>query len=134
MTMTSKNFASVLLVICLCLIVAMVAYSGGGVRHLGSPNALLLLAALSFPFLVLWAAAKWAQGKAVPRAAIALSITFILLDAMVIIGPGSGLGDTSSSIVVAIVASLEMILPLTMVVCAIVSCARGDDKRSNTSS
>lgn len=129
--MTIKNYAALVLVSGVCLALGLVALADGGIRHLFSTEPLITVFAISLPFFVLWAAANGAKGTAVPRWAIAISIAFILLDATVYVGLKLELSDSSSSIVIGAIASLEMILSLLMVVCAVVSCARGESGESN---
>jgi len=122
--MKIEGINSVLLAVCLGFVLWLVAHVDGGFQQLGSTNALILIFALSFPFLVLWAAARGAKGKIIPRVTIVISIAFILFDTMINIGPGSRLSETVASILMAAIASLEVILPLSMVGFALVSRAR----------
>jgi len=128
--MKIKSYATLVLATGICLALGLVALADGGIRHLFSTEALITVFAISLPFFILWAAANGAKGTAVPRSAIAISIAFILLDAAVYVSPGLKLSDYGS-IVIGAIASLEMILSLTMVVCAVVSCARWESGESN---
>ena len=129
-SMTIKSYAALVLVSGVCLALGLVALADGGILHLFSTEALITVFAISLPFFILWAAANGAKGTAVPRWAITISITFILLDAAIYFSPDLKIGDYGS-IVIGAIASLEMILSLLMVVCAVVSCARGESGESN---
>lgn len=127
--MTIKKFAFIILALSLCLVLTAVAYTHGGVRHLTDVNALIMIVGLSFPFAVLWGAGYGAKGTIVPLVTIAVSIIFILLDISMYIGPLSRLDGSARSIVIAMLASLQIMLPLIMVGCAIVSCANRDGNK-----
>jgi len=129
--MTIKSYATLVLATGICLALGLVALADGGILHLFSTEALITVFAISLPFFILWAAANGAKGTEVPRSAIVISIAFILLDAAVYVGLKLELSDSSSSIVIGAIASLEMSLSLLMVVCAVVSCARGESGKSN---
>jgi len=129
--MTIKSYTTQVLATGICLALGLVALADGGIRHLFSIEALITVFAISLPFFILWAAANGAKGTAVARSAIAISIAFILLDAAVYVGLKSELSDSTSSIGIGAIATLEMVLSLMMVVCAVVSCARGESGESN---
>ena len=130
-SMTIKSYTTLVLATGVCLALGLVALADGGIRHLFSTKALITVFAISLPFFILWAAANGAKGTAVAWSAIAISITFILLDAAVYVGLKSELSDSTSSVGIGAIASMEMILSLMMVVCALMSCASGESGESN---
>lgn len=128
--MSIKKITFFILVLSLCLILTAVAYTHGGFRHLTDVNALIWIAGLSFPFAVLWGAGYGAKGTIVPMATMVISIVFILLDISMYIGPLSRLEGSARSIVMAMLASLQIMLPLIMVGCALISRARAENSPS----
>jgi hypothetical protein len=129
--MKIEGATSILLAVCVGFVLWLVAHVDGGFQQLTSTNALILIFALSFPFIVLWAAANGAKGKIIPRVTIVISIAFILFDTMINIGPGSRLSESVASVVMAAIASLEVILPLSMVGFALVSRARWEGNEAS---
>lgn len=108
----------------ICLIIGEAVYSGGGISNLLSVGELMTVFTISLPLMILWGVSKSARGTAVPRSAMIILIVFILLDLAVYLGALSKLSDFSNSIVMAMIASSQVLLPLLMIVGAIVSRAR----------
>lgn len=80
-SMTIKNYATLVLVIGVGLVSGIVVHAYGGISQLFNTETLLALFGINLPFFMLWAVAISAKGTAAPRWAIAISIAFILLDA-----------------------------------------------------
>ena len=122
--MKIQTYSTMLMLTGICLIIGEAVYSGGGISNLLSVGELMTVFTISLPLMILWGVSKSARGTAVPRSAMIILIVFILLDLAVYLGALSKLSDFSNSIVMAMIASSQVLLPLLMIVGAIVSRAR----------
>jgi hypothetical protein len=105
---------------------AEMTYAKGGMAG----NQIFVLAFYCIPFIILWAAAFWSKGTLVSKACIGIGLFFIALNYAFNVGFLSKIEGDIGQVVIAIVTSTEILLPLIMVVCAIVSHARNEQKSS----
>jgi hypothetical protein len=106
------------------------AYAKGGMAAILAGSQIVVLIFYCIPFCILWAAAFWSKGVLVRKTCIALGLFFIVLNYLFNVGFLSKITGETGQIITAAITSAEVLLPLIMVVCAIVSHARNEQKSS----
>ena len=115
----------------LMLIVSLTMLAGIAVQIVKMANAesmatILVQLFYCIPFCILWAAAFWSKGRLVRNTCIGFGLFFIALNYALNVGFLSNIAGNTGQIITAAIISAEVLLPLIMVVCAIVSQAKNE--------
>lgn len=104
------------------------ALTKGGITSILAGGQIVVLVFYCVPFCILWAAAFWSKGSLVASTCLAIGLFFIVLNYLFNMDFLANLDGDINQVVIAMVTSTEILLPLIMVVCAIVSHAKNEAK------